>query len=397
MTLTWVSLLEEAVKSVTARPSRTILTALGAVLGVGTLIAVSGISSTAGAQILSRLDGLSVNQVTATAADGISSSKEAMDWEAEENLTVLNGVKAAGARTEIGTNFDISAIEITDPVAATEAPPTLVAGSPGLAAAVDAVMGQGRWFDVGHSERADRVAVLGSSTAGALNIADISIQSVVFIEGTPYSVVGIVSSAPAQPDLLESVIIPGKTAAANFGAKHPSRIQIATDSGASEVVAEQTPLALSPNDPALIQAEYTPPPQGVRQAVDSDTQLLFLVLGGVSLLAGAVGIMNTTLVSVLERRGEIGLRRAVGAARRHIAVQFLMESGMVGLLGGLFGMAGGVLTIVTVSALNEWTPVAPWWLPLSGVVLGIGTGLLAGIMPAWRAARTEPAVALRDA
>ncbi len=114
-------------------------------------------------------------------------------------------------------------------------------------------------------------------------------------------------------------------------------------------------------------------------------------------MVGAIGIMNVTLVSVLERRGEIGLRRALGASRRHIASQFLFESAALGAIAGVIGTCVGILTVVGVSASQQWSPVIDPWLPLVAPVLGAAIGLLAGTYPSWKASATEPIAALRSA
>ena len=123
--------------------------------------------------------------------------------------------------------------------------------------------------------------------------------------------------------------------------------------------------------------------------------LLFLMLGGVSLPVGAIGIANVTLVSVMERTGEIGLRRAMGATRRHIATQFLLESATMGAVGGVLGASAGMLVVVGVAFYQTWTPVIGPWIPLLAPVVGGATGLMAGLYPALRAAGLEPVEALR--
>jgi macrolide transport system ATP-binding/permease protein len=134
----------------------------------------------------------------------------------------------------------------------------------------------------------------------------------------------------------------------------------------------------------------------VRDAVQSDLNVMFLLLGGLSLVVGAIGIGNITLVSVIERTSEIGLRRAIGATRWHIAIQFLLESTTLGIVGGILGASLGILIVIAVSAYQVWTPVldpaAPFLAPLVGGVIG----LVSGTYPAVRAARLEPVEAFRN-
>ena len=165
--------------------------------------------------------------------------------------------------------------------------------------------------------------------------------------------------------------------------------------GATSLVASQIPMALRPDQPRTLKVAYPPEPTRVRDAVQSDLSLLLLVLGSVSLLVGALGIANVTLVSVLERTGEIGLRRALGASRAHIAAQFLLESATMGFVGGILGASLGTFVVVGVAAYQQWTPVLNPAILVVTPLIGLVTGLLAGVYPSTRAAAMEPVEALR--
>ena len=175
----------------------------------------------------------------------------------------------------------------------------------------------------------------------------------------------------------------------------PAELEIRTAVGAAQLIARQAPVAIDPNEPTALQVDAPPAPGQVRRDVEADVNALFLLLGGVALLVGGLGIANVTLLSVLERISEIGLRRALGAARRHIAAQFLVESVVVGFLGGLLGTTAGVLLTVSVSAARDWTPLLDIRLVVMAPLLGAVIGLAAGTYPAWKASAIEPIDALR--
>jgi len=308
----------------------------------------------------------------------------------------LNGVVAAGTLTDVSLNGQlVRAVPVHDPLGQTEFQLPLKAASPGLFRAVRASIATGRVLDAGNSDRADRVAVLGPTAADQLHITRVDNQPAIYIGERLYTVMGILANVERQSGLLNSVIIPEGTARREFGVASPGNVQVETKVGAAQLIASQMPLALVPTDPNALKITAPPEARRIKAGVQKDLNSLFLLLGAVSLLVGAIGIANVTLVSVLERVGEIGLRRALGAARRHIAAQFLLESTAMGLAGGIAGASVGTLVIVAVSASNTWTPVLDPWVPLGAPLLGAVIGLLSGTYPALRAASMEPVEALR--
>jgi macrolide transport system ATP-binding/permease protein len=390
-------LVGEALAGLMARPARAALTVLGTVIGVGALVATMGLSKTAGNQIVGRFDALSATDVVVSpSARGGGAGGVVLPWDAERRMNRLNGMVAAGSLADVDVRGAlVSSVPINDPLGTSSVQLPMKAASPGLFRAVRAQLSGGRFFDAGHSRRADRVLVLGPNAALRLGIDRVDQQPAVFVGDRLYAVIGLMDDVRRQNSLRGAAIMPEGTARREFGLEAPGLVQIETRIGAVNLIARQAPIALSPDDPGLLKVSAPPDPRTLRRAVESDLNALFLLLGGVSLLVGAIGIANVTLVSVLERVGEIGLRRSLGAARRHIAGQFLLESTAMGLAGGVMGASAGTLVIVAVSASNTWTPVLDPWVPLGAPLLGAVIGLLSGTYPALRAASLEPVEALR--
>ncbi len=391
----------EITLALTARPARTLLTALGTILGVAALVATLGLAKTAGNQIVSRFDELEATEVSVEPEQNRfgrnpSQNESVIPWDAEGRLARLNGVTAVGTISNVDTRGELArSVPVIDPLGQTEYQLPVVATSPGLFSAARSTLFTGRFFDQGHNDRADQVAILGPGAAERLNVSRVNNGPAIFIGEESLAVIGILAATERQPELLNAIIIPNGLARQRFGLTGVAEVLIEVEVGAAELIGLQAPYALAPNQPDRVSASWSVPPRRVRSDVQSDVNALFLILGGVSLLVGAIGIANVTLVSVLERTGEIGLRRALGATRRHIAAQFLGESVALGALAGLLGTSLGILTVVIVSATREWSPVLDSWLPFAAPVVGALTGLLAGTYPAWKAASTEPIAALR--
>ena len=387
----------EAVAGLFSRPGRTALTVLGTVIGLGALVATLGLTRTADNRIVGRFDEVAATEVVvSTRPVSQDAVPNTLPWDAPARLARLNGVVAAGnlSTVEVGDAL-VTTSPVSDPQRRTDLKLAVDAASVDLFTAVRATLRSGRLFDRGHSRRGDRIAVLGPNAAERLGITGVEQLPAISVGDEVFAVAGVLDSVARQHDLLSAVIIPEGTARTLYGLGSPEVVVIETDIGATALIAEQAPFALAPAKPQGLKAAYAPEQKRVREAVQSDLTLLFLMLGAVSLIVGAIGIANVTLVSVMERTGEIGLRRALGATRRHIACQFLLESSVMGCVGGIVGASLGTLVVVGVAAYQGWTPVLDPLVPIAAPLIGAVTGFVAGTYPALRAARMEPVDALR--
>ncbi|WP_459643839.1 ABC transporter permease [Kineococcus sp. NUM-3379] len=395
-------LLVEATADLGSRPGRLVMTLLGTVIGVASLVMTVGFSQTTAAQLARQFNAFAATQLVATAEQartggGRSVAAGELPWDAVARMERLAGVRKAAVVAEVTLpeGATVTAVPVNDPSQAPVAPPRVFAASAQLLDTVEGTVSGGRMFDSGHDSRGDRVAVLGERVADRLGVTRVDAQPSVFIDGLAYAVVGVFGDVEARGELLDSVVIPTGTARADFRLGTPGEVQarIVVNSGAQ--VGAQTARALAPDEPAGIEVRAPRGRSELAQNVQADVNVVFLILSGVVLLAGAIGIAAVTTLSVMERTGEIGLRRALGATPRQISGQFMTESVILGLLGGLVGAAVGVLALLGVSLVQGWLPVVDPLVAVGGVALGGGIGVLAGGVPARRAARIEPVVALR--
>ncbi|WP_116999154.1 ABC transporter permease [Desertimonas flava] len=391
-------LLGEAAAAITRRPGRSLLTALGTTVGVAAFVATTGLAATAQSQVGEHFDELVATEVRVTdtqqPAGGAAESDAPFPADAQQRLERLAGVEHAGLYWKV----DDDDLDVRTLVALSRRPRSLgvMAVSPGALLAARPDVGTGRLFDDFHDRRGERVALLGRHAAEQLGITRVDNQAAIFISDHAYVVLGIIDHVERVPELLQAVVVPSGTAIADFANEEADdTVLIEVAPGAAGLIGSQAAMAVRPQDPDRLAVVAPPEPGALRATVESDVTALLYGLAGLSLLVGMIGIANTTLVAVLERRSEIGVRRALGARRRHVAGQFLAESATLGTLGGVLGASLGILVVVVVSAQRGWTTTLDPALTLPAPVIGAVTGLLAGLQPSWRAARVAPADALR--
>jgi putative ABC transport system permease protein len=274
---------------------------------------------------------------------------------------------------------------------------SFLVATPGALATMHATVSYGRLFDEGFERRGEMVALLGSAAARQLGISRTDTNPAIFIGTVALTVIGIVNSVQQQNQALLDVIIPPNVvpAISSTGDSYQPTMIVQTAEGAAQLIGAQGPYAIAPTDPQAITAEVPPNPALLRQQVESSESSLLALLGGLALIIGVVAIANTTLLSVMQRRAEIGLRRSLGAKPSHIAALILGEAAIVGAIGGVLGASAGILVTGIAAFIRGWTPILDLEVVLIAPLLGAAAGLFAGLYPSLRATRITPLDALQ--
>ncbi|MEU5156572.1 ABC transporter permease [Glycomyces sp. NPDC021274] len=381
----------EAFQSLRGRSMRTWMTAIGIALGIAATVATVGLSSTSAAAIAERFNATEATQVTVSFSNNMRDAGFAPTLDASERVRSIIGVENAGIFCTSSEERKASRTETQD---YTRDVPVL-GMEPGAMEAYGFTFVEGAAFDTGHVVRDDKVAIVDESAARDLGYASLEGGPMIYLNGEEYALVGVYTAPEGEAKLTGAVIIPPTPCTAADPAYGAAEVFIRTDLGAADKVAQTAPTAVFPEGADNLSVTKPSDLRNFRKGVENEMQALLLGLAGVSLVIGAVSVSNTALVSVMERRSEIGLRRAVGAARRAVAMQFVWESTLIGLIGGLFGTVLGVNVTAVVSLYRDWQIVFDPMLFAAGPVIGAVVGVVAGVYPAWRASRIPPAVTLR--
>jgi putative ABC transport system permease protein len=371
------------------RRLRAALSALGIAIGIASLVAVLGLSESSRAGLIRQLDELGTNLLTVAPGQTIGGGEATLPEAAPVAIARIAGAeRVSSVRT-----LDAS-VRRTDRIDPDETGGIAVAAAdPSLLRTLDGRMLRGRFLN-GASARTASV-VLGAVAAERLGVDRPGAQ--VYIGGRWYTILGVMAALPLAGDLDRSVLMGYDAAATYLGSERSaSTVFLRAEPASVERVRDLLASAASPEHPEEVTVSRPSDALAARAAAESAFTGLFLGLGAVALLVGGIGIANTMVISVLERRSEIGLRRALGATRGHVRLQFVCESLLLATAGGASGVIVGVLVTGGYARSRGWTTVVPPEAPAGGLAAALAIGALAGLYPAARAARLPPTEALRS-
>ncbi len=378
-----IDLLTEAGVGITLKPLRSGLTILGVAVGVAALVATVGLAATTSRAVSERFDDLRAREVTIA-----PSPAGALPADLDRRLDALPGVEVGGVLGPATTR--------SRPVGTLRFGPVLdipiVMATPGGLAATRPII-TGRSLDRILSDQP--VALVGGEVATALGIRLRPAPTTIFIDDVPFTVVGIIERTERRTSLKGEVVVP-MTVAVSMWPDPQAAILIDVEPGAAQQVAATAPLVIRPDDPTGLETQLMPEARRLRTDIAGELNALGVAISGTVLAVAGLAVAATMTLSVLERRREIGLHRALGARPVHLGLRFLAEAAMIGVTGGMIGAASGVIIVTLTARSRDATPAIPGWTPPAAVALGIIITLLAGAYPAYRAARLDPIDALRS-
>jgi putative ABC transport system permease protein len=366
------------------------LSALGIAIGVAAIVAVLGLSASSQAGLLAEIDRLGTNLLTVSNGQTLFGQPAELPLQSQGMIARIGPVQQVQETGSTDANVYKSPLI---PSVNTNAL-SVQAASLDLPRAVGATLADGSYLNAatGHQP----VAVLGAQAARLLGIDRLYQGERVWLGGMWFYLAGILRPAVLAPEIDNSVLVgfPAAERYLDFDG-HPTTVYVRTVT--SQTAAVQSVLAATANPEAPNEVDVSQPSAALTARAEAQGALnsLFLGLGAVSLLVGAVGVANIMLIGVLERRSEIGLRRSLGATKRQIRTQFLAEAILLSLLGGAAGVTAGAMSTVVYASTKHWTAVVPASAWAGGLVAAIFIGAVAGLLPAIRAAGLSPTEALR--
>ncbi|WP_228506491.1 ABC transporter permease [Plantibacter sp. VKM Ac-2880] len=371
-----------------ARPTRAVLSALGIAIGIAAMIAVVGISSSSQAKLQAQLSALGTNLLTVEPGQNLFGEAATLPANTVGKVGLIDGVEQAGSAAALDGVLVYRSSLIDR---ASSGGLWAAAVSEGLLDVVGGTLATGDWLN--RATGSYPAVVLGSKAAERLGIT--TVGSMVQLGDQYVTVVGILDPLDLAPELDTAAMVGENVATERFGYEgEPTTVYERSTDERVEAVRDLLPRTVNPAAPEEVEVSRPSDALAAKQAADQAFTGLLLGLGSVALLVGGIGVANTMVISVLERRREIGLRRALGATRGHIRSQFLTEALLLSALGGVAGAGLGTAVTSVVAAMNDWPTAVPPEVLLAGVGATLAIGAIAGLYPAIRAARTPPTSAL---
>ncbi|GAB3689427.1 ABC transporter permease [Actinocorallia lasiicapitis] len=391
MRLSPADVLRVGAEGLTTRPARVFLSALGIAIGIAAMIGVVGISTSGQARLQQSLSRLGTDLLTVGPGQNVFGAEAKLPKDSLGMIARIPGVRQVSATAPLGAH-DVYRNDRIDPRETGGL--GVVAARTDLFAANGATVAAGAWLNDATARYP--AVVLGATAATTLGVDRPGGQ--VWLGGRWFSVIGILNPVELAPELDAGALVGWDAAQRLLGFDgSPGRVYTRTTDGrTAEVRALLAPTA-NPADPTGVEVSRPSDALAAADAADATLTGLLLGLGAVALLVGGVGVANTMVISVLERRAEIGLRRSLGATRGQIRLQFLTESQLLAFLGGLGGVLLGTVVTAIYASVQGWPTVVPAWATFGGVLCTLLIGAVAGLYPAIRASRLPPTEALSSA
>ena len=371
------------------RPLRVFLSALGIAIGIAAMVCVIGITGSSREELDRKLSLLGTNMLKVMPGQDLHGRPSHLPAESVDMVKRIGPVTSATA-----TGMVQQAVYRNDQMSAGETGNlSVLAARTDLLETVGVSITSGVWLNEATSGYP--VVVLGKQAARRLGVPQAGIEAQVWLGGQWFTVIGILGEAALTPELDYAALVgwPAAQSMLRFDG-YPTTIYTRTRDDAVLAVQSVLGRTANPESPNEVRVSRPSDALAARQAADTTLTGLLLGLGVVALLVGGVGVANTMVISVLERRGEIGLRRSLGATRRHIRHQFLAESLLLSLIGGGGGVLLGIVLTAAYASYQGWPVVVPAWASLGSGLATVVIGVCAGIYPARRASSLSPAEAL---
>ena len=392
---TFRDLLRVALTGLFARKVRTLLLLLGPMIGVAAIIAAVGLTDSAKGDLKEKVNKLGTNLIEVAASSTFGGGDATLPEDAIARAETVISVSSVAQVRELANIVVTPYDEAREKFEAVPIP--VVASDTRLPSVLEVQLISGRWLNDFDAQEISRSAVIGIGLARQFNYLPGEIRTIE-LDGIPYGVIGVLSEVELEPSFDNAVFISFTSAGADFvdtDDVFANKLYVRSVEGSEQITADALRVAINLGGPDEVTTDIKS--EALELAAQSDQQIKLIVvsMGILASIVGGVGIANVMSISVIQRSAEIGIRRALGHTRSIIASQFLLEALFIGLLGGIFGVLLGIISIFTGATIAGWVFVLAPWLPPAGIALAMVISVIAGLYPSVRAAKLEPLETLR--